>query len=268
MIKIVVGINTLTHVEQTCYANHSQWWYHQGKVNTNYQFIFNTPRRMSIDRMRNMTGKIAVENNADYLLFIDDDVVVPIDCLEKLIACDAEIAAGWTLVRGYPFKNMFFKFQDGINIRNGNPEKKLDNWQDPITGEDGFFHVDAIGFSCCLIKVELLKKMGTPYFVTGPFNTEDIYFCMQAKEMFPETKIVVHPDVVTPHAVGVEFVDIYNRDAYRRYFEEMNPDMAEQMKEPPKPEPALEFKNKKESDTTYEDILNEAIWGKPLTAPK
>src|ERR1041385_1165531 len=95
-MKIVVGINTLTSIDQPVYSNHCQFWFRLGR-SSSHDFILSHPRRMSIDNMRNMTAKIALEHNADYILFIDDDVLIPLNTVDMLLASDADIAAGWTL---------------------------------------------------------------------------------------------------------------------------------------------------------------------------
>lgn len=227
---------------------------------------------MSIDRMRNMTAKLAVDNNADYVLFIDDDVIIPINTVESLIACDADIAAGWTLIRGYPFNNMFFKWKE-------DSKTDLENYADPVKVEiDGNILCDAVGFSCCLIKVSLLKAIQQPYFVTGPFNTEDIYFCLKAlytcgkcglvrdyhgdgKCEFEglDPRIVVSTNVITQHLLGPEYIDKDTKAAYKLYFETLNPEVIEREKDPSNgivTAPAI-----REGELGYEQILKEAIYG-------
>lgn len=45
--------------------------------------------------MRNMAAKVALECEADYLLFLDDDVLVPPNnALKLLLECEADVAAG------------------------------------------------------------------------------------------------------------------------------------------------------------------------------
>jgi len=253
--KILVGVNTLTAVAQPIYSNHCQFWYRLGRSYPMFDFILNNPRRMAIDNMRNMTAKVALENDVDYILFIDDDVLVPIDTLGHLIACDSDIAAGWTLIRGYPYKNMFFKYTD-------DGKHTLTNWQDPVKNDRGLYDCDAVGFSCCLIKVDLLKKVEQPYFVTGPFNTEDIYFCIKAKHQFPETTIVVDPKVLTSHILGLEAIDPLTRDAYKRYFETLYPDAINNV-DKPEENPLQKIHFGKEGDKSYEDLLEE-LYGSPV----
>lgn len=214
----MVGVNTLTSIEQPVYANHCQFWYNLGKQMPEHQFGFNTPRRMSIDRMRNHTAKIALEMECDYILFIDDDVIIPIDALQRLIACDADIAAGWTIIRGHPFPNMFMRFTD----ENRN---ELEHCPDGTFDTDGVIDVDAVGFSCALIKCDLLKRVPMPWFVTGTSNTEDVYFCIKSKHFFPATTVRVDTRIKTCHALGTEFIDPLTRAGYKRYFEDTFPDM-------------------------------------------
>ena len=220
-MKCMIGVNTLTSVEQPVYANHCQFWYHLGKnFPPPHGFALNSPRRMSIDRMRNMTAKIALEWEADYLMFIDDDIVIPIDSFPKMLAHDKDIVAGWTIIRGHPFFNMFFRFID-------KEEKKLKQCQHWEQNEivNNCIDVDAVGFSCALIKTSLLKKVPPPWFVTGPYNTEDIYFCIKAKEFVPNVSIVVDLSIKTAHALGTEYIDPDNLENYKTYFEKQFPEM-------------------------------------------
>lgn len=169
--------------------------------------------------MRNQTAKFALEAECDYLLFVDDDVVIPTNALDRLLACEADIAAGHTIIRGYPFLNMHFRHPDGDKNSLENVPHSAHTELAP--GE--ILPVDAVGFSCALIDMKLLRKVPAPWFVTGPNNTEDIYFCMKSRHLFPETKIVVDTGVKTCHALGTEYIDPDNRELYKKYCEEAWP---------------------------------------------
>ncbi len=218
LMRIIFGINTLNTVEQPIYSSHVNFFYRVGRDYPDAVCALNTPRRMSIDRMRNQTAKFALEGEFDYLMFVDDDVSIPTDTLRKLLACDADIAAGWTIIRGYPFQNMFFRHV------NGDPDT-LENYPSEDFEPGTVVPCDAIGFSCVLIKTSLLKKVPPPWFVTGTSNTEDIYFCMKARHLFPETSIVVDTSIQTSHAIGSEFIGPDNLVNYKKYCEETYPDL-------------------------------------------
>lgn len=216
-IKIMVGVNTLTSVDQAVYSNHCQLWFRLGRVYQDCDFAFYTPRRASIDRMRNEVAKLAIMHDFDYILFLDDDVLVPHEGLAALMRSDADIAAGWTIIRGYPFDNMFFKYTD-------EEKKVLKKYNDPVINEKGVIDCDAVGFSFCLIKVSLLKNVPAPFFVTGPYNTEDVYFCIKARVHNPECTIIVDPNVKTGHCLGSEFIDPENRELYKEFFQKAYPE--------------------------------------------
>lgn len=164
--------------------------------------------------MRNATAKVANEANADYVLFLDDDVLVnPHIGLQQLLDCKADCAAGRVVIRGYPFDYMVFKYtKDKLGLV---PQKDL-----PAKGIHSY---DAVGFSFCLIKADIFKKLKEPWFITGVNNTEDIYFCVKARQMFPDYAIKVNCDCDCGHILWPEIMDRSNRGAYRAYFEKMNP---------------------------------------------
>lgn len=214
-MKIAVGTNSLTESQYPAYTNHCQFWFRLGRKYPNINFCFINPSRMTIDRMRNMSGKVAQEIGADYLLFLDDDVIVPQDVspLQGLLDCDADIAAGNVVVRGYPFNYMVLRQN---LIAKSDEAVSLSLLSEPGQGIE---EVDAVGFSFCLIKTSLLDKVPMPWFVTGPTFTEDVYFCVKARQVYPELTVRVNWDVVCSHILWPEMINGETRLAYKEYFE-------------------------------------------------
>jgi hypothetical protein len=215
---ITIGINSLVSTTHAAYSNHMQLFYRLGRAYPDFDFCFVNPPRMSIDRMRNLAADTALDNGSEYLLFIDDDVLIPypFDFLRKLIACDAPIAAADVLIRGYPFNHMLFRYnkdKTGLNQMKNVP-KKL-----------GQIPVDAVGFSVCLIRVDLLRKMNKPYFITGINNTEDIYFCVNARDKFPNLRIIADTSIQCGHILWNEVIDAINKENYKNYFEAQFPEV-------------------------------------------
>jgi hypothetical protein len=67
-----------------------------------------------VDRsFRSATAQVALESEADYVLFLDDDVLFPFDSLDGLPACNSDIASADVCIRGYPFDHMCFKYGKG-----------------------------------------------------------------------------------------------------------------------------------------------------------
>jgi hypothetical protein len=211
-LKIVVGTNSLTEIQYPAYTNHCQFWFRLGRSYPDIDFIISNPSRMSIDRMRNMSAKVAVDINADYVLFLDDDVIVnPNYGLKQLLECKADIAAGRVCIRGYPFNYMSFTYDNDKNLI-----------VDSELPEHGIISKDAVGFSFALLKVKLLKKMEPPYFITGLQHTEDVYYCVKARQVDPKCTIKVNCDCFCGHILWPEILIEQNRDMYKSYIEEVN----------------------------------------------
>ncbi len=222
--RIVVATNSLVSADYEAYTNHIQTWFKFGRSYPDLEFIMCNPARMSIDRMRNMAADVALESESDYLLFMDDDVLVQPDGLRKLLDCDADIAAAKVVIRGYPFDWMIFKNRGGTVQ---NPHL----FSCPDLPDEGIDPCDAVGFSFCLIKTSVLKSVQKPYFVTGVNNTEDIYFCVKARQINPKLKIVCECSQLCGHILWPQVMDARNREAYKKFVEDTNPILQAELKQ-------------------------------------
>lgn len=229
-MKILIGCNTLTSIAQPIHASMMQFWFRLGRNFPEHQFVSFTPRRLSIDNMRNNAAKAALESECDYLMFVDDDVLIdPINTFPSLLnACEkhgAQIAMAETYIRGFPFEPMFFKSINHNLIPFRDFKQHID--------KNGLVECDAIGFSCVLIDCDLIRKVLPPYFVTGPLQTEDVYFCMKAKAQLgnDKVKIVVDTKVPTGHMLDPEPVHHQNRQFLIEYYEKACPELKTQLDE-------------------------------------
>ena len=218
-MKILILVNTLTSVNSFIYSNHINFIAHNiRKYPEKNSIFFFAPNRMPIDMARNIAARQALELDCDYLMFIDDDVFVPPDALEKLIALEADIAAGLVIIRGYPFHVMAFDF-----VENYDPENPHVRYYDHLPKhEDGSLlpvvSCAAVGFSCALIKTELLRKLEEPYFITGTNLTEDVYFCLKALETFPTVSIKMDTSIQCGHLLNAEPVEWSNIEKLKAFY--------------------------------------------------
>jgi len=218
--KILILVNTLTEVNKFVYANHIHFFTHTIRKYPDFQFAFYTPARMSIDNARNTAARMALESECDYLMFIDDDVLLPTDTFTKLYEADKAIIAGLVIIRGYPFNVMAFKTISDENTS----REKIDYYNDlPEDGDKNLVELvkcRAVGFSCCLLKVDVLKALEPPYFVTGTGNTEDVYFCLRTQhELDPAPDIYMHTGVRCGHLLHPEPVEWETRDKLKAFYE-------------------------------------------------
>ena len=166
----VGSINILDNVNAEIYASHIQEWFRLGR-NTSDEFILFYPNRFSIDNARNQAALHTLRNECDFLYFIDDDIVLSpttYQSLKKGIEIEgADIVQALTFIRGYPFHAMMFKRSNIITALGGKNLDYYDDYKEHVD-ENGYVECDAVGFSCVLIKCDVLKKINPPYFVPAP----------------------------------------------------------------------------------------------------
>lgn len=150
-----------------------------------------------VDEARNELVDIAINSGAKYLMFIDDDTLVPHDALLRLFyqldGHDEMIASGVYYTKTQPSVPI---------ILDKNKPAGVTDWRH---GE--IIHVDYAGCGCMLIDMEVFNKIDKPYF---KFNRgrmdvdtsrgaigEDIWFCDKVAEK--GWRVVVDTNVQCGH---------------------------------------------------------------------
>lgn len=220
-MKILIGTNCLSQVHHLAYASHCQFWYRLGKKHADIKFYFMPPGRMSIDNMRNAAAKVALELECDYLMFIDDDMILHPDTLQSLLDADKDIVMALTFIRGGVFHPMFFKKLP--KETGGYDLTYYTDWEDNVN-EKGIVDCQAVGFATVLIKTHLLKQLQAPYFLTAGGSTEDVYFCCRVKEEIGDhVTIAVDTKVPTGHILEPEIVHVDTVKKLREYHKTEEP---------------------------------------------
>lgn len=230
MKKTLVAVNVLTDVDNSVYLSHCQAWYRMGKNFPDDKFMLYTPHRTTIDNCRNFAAKFALENECDYLFFIDDDMILHEmtyqSLRENIERPSVDVVMALTYIRGYPFHPMFF--------RDPNSDHSVcteldyyDDFEKDVNPETHLVEVDAIGCACVLIKCDLIKKLEPPYFMTTPAHTEDVYFCMKAKRELGRKNVGIFVDVGVPtcHLGEKALYTHATIEHYRTYEENLNPNV-------------------------------------------
>jgi hypothetical protein len=131
------------------------------------------------DISRNHLVRKALEDNVDYVFFLDTDVIPPNFVLPNLLGWKLPIVSGlyWTKAR----VPCAYKFVDGKHVKSIEP---------PFNQR--IIEVDAVGAGCLLIDARVFKEISPPWFTWDMFpwarpeeppgHSEDINFCIKAKE--------------------------------------------------------------------------------------
>ena len=130
---------------------------------------------------RDAIAHYAVDNDYDYVLYADSDMVFNADDLKKLLAHQVGICSGHYVTRDGRDKNVAYK---KIITRRRFPYRQPKLIEDDSAS--GFGPVAACGFGFVLVKTSVLKCMLKHYkSLFEPFKGvgEDIAFCIRARRL-------------------------------------------------------------------------------------
>lgn len=168
--------------------------YHCGRRLPQYEFVLAIKTKSEQFRARNAIVEAARQVNADWLLMLDDDMVInpdittgPSDAygfIERLIAHDKDICGALYYQRGgHCSAVLMAKIPDAKGYRFLR--------DDELTG--GLQRVDVAGGGCLLIKMRVFDKLNHPYFAPEHEFGTDIQLCRQATaagfEVWADTSI-------------------------------------------------------------------------------
>ena len=133
---------------------------------------------------RNTLTAMAVENECDYIMWFDSDMVFEPDTLERMMKVldehpEIDILSGLYFRRGHPFTPVLFSKLE-VNEKN---ELEFNGYDDV---PDGLFEVAGCGFGCVLMRTECLmdiaaKEGGGVWFSPMVNAGEDCAFCIRAR---------------------------------------------------------------------------------------
>ena len=117
----------------------------------------------------------AIENNCDYIMWLDSDMIYPANIISKLMSHNKDLCTGIYCKRVEPYTPCIYKLN----------EDKLVAYTD--YEENKLFKVEAAGFGCMLTKVSALKKIyekfGGFFFPVNGIGGEDLSFLRRAKDL-------------------------------------------------------------------------------------
>jgi GT2 family glycosyltransferase len=144
-------------------------------------YVWHCTSGYPIDISRDHLVRKALEDNVDYVFFLDTDVIPPHEVLVHLLAWKLPIVSAlyWSKAR----LPCAYKFTE---------DHKHVESIDPKSITQRIMEVDAVGTGCLLIDARLFKKIPPPWFKWDmlpwaskdevPGHSEDINFCLKAKE--------------------------------------------------------------------------------------
>lgn len=162
-----------------CVAYTQSWWRREKGEGARLALL--TRSRAHVSWTREELIRQAIEIKADWLLWLDDDAVPPIDLVPRLYAHQRDMVAPLFFKRGFPYDSTC------QNLRGGSLNVGRNPGGIPVSPfPRRLFRCDAVGFHALLMRGEVAQGMalaypGTPLFQIGQDVGEDMFFCELAK---------------------------------------------------------------------------------------
>lgn len=215
-IKIMLGEPSYGMIDCTAHDNRLDTYMEYARLETRSKFKFFTGNvgRCGVNYAREMIADEAMAQNMDYLFMIDDDMLIPKHCFEKVFQTmqeyKADMASPVCTQRLYPYNPVMYKHFWEKDV---NGVSQLHNRFIEDYAPNSVVTVDGIGFGVVLISVPFLRKlkaiMKHGMFFSNTNVGEDIFFCIAARQNL-NAKIVVDTSVKVGHLRHQE--PVFERD--------------------------------------------------------
>lgn len=237
-IKVAIGIPNEGMTQSEAYGNRNLLMLHLGILaalshhglkeyagvkydipeGVEYEFYYSSVGRVLTPLARERLAEFAVEGKADYIFFIDDDMICPMDLFEKLIRHNVDIVAPLAFARHKPHPPVLYRVDRGFD-----PMQQMEYyipkqiWNYP---KGKLVQCDAVGFGAALIKTSLLSRMGKPWFMSTTGHGEDILFCEKATavgaKVYMDTSVQLGHLGVPPIIMEKDFERENNIEEFRK----------------------------------------------------
>lgn len=190
---VCIGVPCYGQVAPEVLEDWCRWLYHCGRRLPQYDFFLAIKTKTEQFRARNAIVEAAMQANADYLLMIDDDMILDIDSTSG--ASRAYDLVDRLIQHKKPVCGVLY-FQRGgecrpVLMEENVPGKYRFLRDDQIT--HGLQQVDVAGGGCLLIDMAVFNRIKQPWFAPEHLLGTDIQICAAAKaegfEVWADTSI-------------------------------------------------------------------------------
>lgn len=238
IVKVQISIPNEGHTECEAYANRLLMCFHLGMLqlasklgvkeyegikfdypdDVVFEFIWSTVGRVLTPIARERLTEWAIAGGVDYIFMIDDDMICPMDLFEKLFKHNVDVVAPLAFTRRAPHYPVIYRVLEGYDNMTHQAyfvNKQINNYP-----KDTLVECDAVGFGAALIKMDVIKKMTRPYFMSTTAAGEDIWFCRQAKRsgarIYMDTATKLGHMGMAPIITEVDYEREFKTDEYRK----------------------------------------------------
>ena len=192
-VKVCIGVPCYGQVSPALLEDWGRWLYHCGRRLPDYDFFLAIKTKSEQFRARNSIVRAAQTAQADYLLMIDDDMILDTDntqehntsydLVDKLIQHKKDICGALYFQRGGECRPV-------LMASNGETAYRFLR-DDEVT--HGLQRVDVAGGGCLMIDMKIFDRIDQPFFAPEHTFGTDIQLCRAATakgfEVWADTSI-------------------------------------------------------------------------------
>lgn len=206
ILKVAISVPNESYILAEAYDNHLLLMKHVGaleermkweKKSPRYEFYWFTTGRLLTPLAREKLIKQALQEDCDYIIMMDNDMLYPIDTIESLLGDmlerpEIDILAPLAFMRQEPHLAVMYTVKEGYDAQR-NSDYYINSFVKNYP-KDRLVECDAVGFGAVCIKMDIVKRMQEPYCFSTTGSGEDIYFCVKARKeakarIFMDTRI-------------------------------------------------------------------------------
>jgi len=130
-----------------------------------------------IVNQRDQLADMALQAGSSHVLWLDSDMMFPVDTVQRLLHHQVPLVAGNYVTRQYPHKTVAYT--------------QLHDWRSYVinSNKPDLIKVAAVGMGCMMVNTDVIRSMSKPRFQTtyvpetNDHMGEDFYFCQQAQQL-------------------------------------------------------------------------------------
>jgi 2-polyprenyl-3-methyl-5-hydroxy-6-metoxy-1,4-benzoquinol methylase len=225
--RVLIGVAGFHGVIPECQENFFQFAYRCGRDNPEFDFLLKILIKREQFRARNNLVDLAMFNDCEYLLMLDDDMIVPPDLFKRLHSHHKDVVGCLYYQRGGAYHPVIMR---QTNMKDGLKGIQFINHFDPIIKNPGLHKIDGvIGGGCMLFNTDVFRKLEQPYFWIDGIVGTDVYVCDRLQragiEIWADTSIELG------HVGEAQIVTSRNIPEYASALGKVNEDFWSDLKE-------------------------------------
>ena len=179
--RVLVVCPVYTSVPAKAYSSHLGLFYRMGR-DPAVELGLHIPHRTQMTKARNMAVDYALGGGGahqpfDYILWFDDDMLVPADAFHRLAAHNVDVAGALCFKRLPPYTPLLLHEREDPAEPGG---RTTTWWHDYPRGR--LVKVLGTGFGCILTRTDVFRRLSRPWFVEKEGGAgSDIHFCNMAR---------------------------------------------------------------------------------------